>query len=116
MALQQVQGYGGTAQAAVPQRPVRAADAAAPAQTTPAPAQVFASPEQVSRAVKEIQQAVGPVAQDLQFSVDNETGRTVVRIVDSATQQVIRQIPTEEVLAISRAVGRMQGLLLRQKA
>ncbi len=118
MALQQVQGYGGTAQAAAPQKPVRAADAPAPAETkqASAPAQVSATPEQVNRAMKEIQQAVGSVAQNLQFSVDNETGKTVVRIIDSVTQEVIRQIPSEEVLAISKALGRLQGLLLRQKA
>jgi flagellar protein FlaG len=56
------------------------------------------------------------MAQDLRFTIDKETGKTVVRIIDSTTDEVIRQIPSEEVLAISKAIDRMQGLLLKQKA
>jgi flagellar protein FlaG len=56
------------------------------------------------------------VAQSVQFSVDEETGRTVVKIVDPATREVLRQIPAEELLAVARALGRMQGLLVEQEA
>jgi flagellar protein FlaG len=72
--------------------------------------------DQVKEAVQEIRRVVTPVAQSLQFSIDEATGKTVVRVVDSATQEVIRQIPSEEVLAIARALDRLQGLLLKGKA
>ena len=76
---------------------------------TPAP-----TPEQVEQAVEEIQRSVGGNNTNLRFSVDS--GRTVVTVTDTETQEVIRQIPTEEVMEISRALDRMQGLLLNGKA
>lgn len=75
-----------------------------------------ASAAQVQQAVEDVRRAVEPVARNLQFSIDEETGKTIVRVVDASTQQVIRQIPAEELLQIARALDRMQGLLLRQKA
>lgn len=74
------------------------------------------SVDQVRQALKEVQKAVAPVAQNLQFSIDSETGKTVVRVVDAMTQEVVRQIPSEEIIAIAHALDRMQGLLLKQKA
>lgn len=61
-----------------------------------------ATNEEVQSAVKEIETAVQRAKRELQFSVDDSSGRTVVTIVDSNTDEVIRKIPTEEVLAIAR--------------
>jgi flagellar protein FlaG len=60
--------------------------------------------------------AVRKLASNLLFSLDQETGKTVIKIVDSQTNEVIRQIPSEEVLAIARNLDRIEGLLLKQKA
>jgi flagellar protein FlaG len=40
----------------------------------------------------------------LQFSVDRETDIGVVTVVDSNTGEVIRQIPSEEAIAIARSI------------
>ncbi|MCC6658518.1 MAG: flagellar protein FlaG [Rhodocyclaceae bacterium] len=72
--------------------------------------------EQLEVAVEAVQKAIEPVARDLQFSIDKETGKTIISVVDAATKEVIRQIPGEEILAIARAIDRMQGLLFNQKA
>lgn len=116
MAIQPISGFGGRPQEAAPPKPARAAEASgAPPPAAPAEA-ARVSREQVEHAVRQIQKAIEPVARDLQFSIDHDTGKTVVRIVDAATNEVIRQIPSEELLEISRAMGRMQGLLLKHKA
>lgn len=73
-------------------------------------------PEQIQQAVRDLQRAVEPMANDLNFSIDRESGKTVIRVVDSATQELIRQIPSEEVMSISRALNRLAGLLVREKA
>ena len=52
----------------------------------------------------------------LEFKVDSSSKRVVVRIVDSETGQVIRQIPTEEMLAIAQSLERVPGVLIEQKA
>lgn len=77
--------------------------------------------EAVERALQEVKKAVDPMARNLQFSIDEDTGQTIVRIVDTATKEVIRQIPSEEVLAIAKALDRANGdttsgVFLKQKA
>lgn len=74
------------------------------------------SREQVQQVAQQLQRVAEPVARNLQFSVDGDTGKTVIRVVDSDTNEVIRQIPGEEILAIARAVDRLQGLLLKGEA
>lgn len=58
----------------------------------------------------------------LQFSVDDNSGTRVVRLIDSDTKEVIRQIPTEEMIKIAEHIDKIQesgkndvkGLLLKQ--
>ncbi len=52
----------------------------------------------------------------LEFSMDNESGEMMVRVIDRATREVIRQIPSEEMLAIARALDRLRGLLVNHDA
>ncbi|MCB1886715.1 MAG: flagellar protein FlaG [Rhodocyclaceae bacterium] len=72
--------------------------------------------QQLERALENIRRVVEPVAHNLQFTVDDDTGRTVVKVMDGATDQVIRQIPSEEILSIAKALDKLSGLLLEQKA
>lgn len=53
---------------------------------------------------------------NVQFDIDHSTGKTVIRVVDAVTQEVVRQMPSEETLAIARAISRMSGMLLAEKA
>lgn len=52
----------------------------------------------------------------IEFSLDQESGRTVIRMVDSETEEVLRQFPSEDLLAISRSIEKMRGLLIDAKA
>lgn len=60
--------------------------------------------------------AMQSLARGLEFSMDAESGEMLVRVIDRATRQVIRQIPSEEMLAIARALDRMRGLLVNHDA
>lgn len=71
--------------------------------------------EQLKEAVDKVSQLVRMMATDLRFSVDEVSGIHVVKVIDLATKDVIRQIPSEEMLAIARGLDRLQGLLLKQK-
>ncbi|MCB5189255.1 flagellar protein FlaG [Methylobacillus arboreus] len=75
-----------------------------------------ASKGNVEAAVKQINEFIAPIMQSIQFSTDNDSGRIVVKVVDSETQKVLRQIPSEEALAISKALDSLQGLIIRQTA
>lgn len=53
-------------------------------------------------------------AQDarLSFEKDEASGKMVVRLKDSKTGKVIRQIPPEEMLRVARAIDQYLGLLI----
>ncbi len=72
--------------------------------------------QQIAQAVEEMRSAISPVAQNLQFSIDQDIGRTIVKVVDASTDEVIRQIPSEEIVAIAKAMDKLQGLLIKQQA
>lgn len=74
------------------------------------------NPKAVTDAVNAINAQVQRVSQNLKFSVDQDSGRTVVKVVEGESGKVIRQIPSEEALAISEALEKMQGLIIEQKA
>jgi len=52
----------------------------------------------------------------LHFSVDKASGETVVRVIDTETKEVIRQIPTEELLVIAERLRETAGLLVSERA
>jgi len=81
---------------------------------TQAPASTNAA--DLTAVVEQIQQSLSKSNTGLQFSVDDSTGKTEVKVVDAQSGDVIRQIPNEEVMAISRNIGKMQGLLFHSKA
>ena len=72
--------------------------------------------EAVAAAVQSANAYVHSVSTSIQFSLDQDTGRTVVKMVDTETQEVLRQFPSEEMLAISKSIDRMQGLLINRQA
>ncbi|SFD90622.1 flagellar protein FlaG [Nitrosomonas sp. Nm166] len=74
------------------------------------------SEEQIKQAVQRIQEAVNNLAHNLHFSIDEDTGRTVIKVMDAHTEEVIRQIPTEEAIEIARTLDKVQGLLFSDKA
>ena len=67
------------------------------------------------RAAEQINKALKQFDSDIQFSVD-ENNRTNVKVIDTQTNEVIRQMPSKEMLAISQALDKFQGLLIRIKA
>lgn len=74
----------------------------------------------LEQALQDLNGYVQNVQRNLQFDVDDDSGHTVIRVVDSETDEVIRQIPSEEVLALARHLKGMneaeQGLFLKEKA
>lgn len=74
------------------------------------------SPTQIDKAMADMKRALPPMARNLQFSVDTDTGRSVIKVVDPVTKEVIRQMPSEELLAITKSLDSLSGLFVRQKA
>ena len=60
------------------------------------------SQEALEKVVSQLNAYIQNTQRDVDFSVDDATGRVVVKVIDSQSEEVIRQIPSEEMLAISR--------------
>lgn len=72
---------------------------------------------QLAEAVKEINTKLQARSQNIEFSVDSDNQRTIVKVVDQSTNEILRQIPSEEVLEIAKVIDQaLQGLLIKQKA
>ena len=56
----------------------------------------------IDEAVQDINEYIQSVQRELQFSVDEDSGRTVIKVMDLETDEVIRQIPNEEALKFAR--------------
>ncbi len=78
------------------------------------------SAAQVKAAVDSINQSMQFSNRGLTFSVDQSTKETVVKVVEEGTGTVIKQIPSEQALAIAKAIDdslqQEAGSLIRQKA
>jgi len=59
-------------------------------------------PDDLEDVVRDLNQHILQVQRELQFSVDKDSGRTVITVMDKETQEVIRQIPGEEALHFAR--------------
>lgn len=96
------------------------ADATAQARAAPEapPQQQVNEPQRadIEAAVAAAREQVRSTNSNLQFSIDEESGKTVVRVLNAATNEVIRQFPSEEMLAVARNLGRLEGVLLDKKA
>ncbi len=56
----------------------------------------------VEKAVEQLNEYAQSFQRDLKFSMDEDLGRAVVRVMDRTTQEVIRQIPNETALRLAR--------------
>ncbi|MBK7493406.1 MAG: flagellar protein FlaG [Nitrosomonas sp.] len=74
------------------------------------------SKDQVNEAVQKIQGTVDNLAHNLRFSIDEDTGKTIIKVMDVHTEEIIRQIPSEEAVEIARTLDKVQGLLFNGKA
>jgi flagellar protein FlaG len=75
------------------------------------------SPEQLKSAVETLNTVLKLSNNSLEFSIDDETHKPIVKLVDTVTGELIRQYPSDETLAISRSIDSFQqGFLLKQEA
>jgi len=102
----------GTAtQTAAPANPARATPTDQPPADT-----AFIDRRMIEEATKKVQQTVSMFNSALQFQIDQDTEKLVIKIIDTNTQEVIKQIPPQEILEIAKALDKLQGLLVREKA
>lgn len=86
-------------------------------------AQALSQPDAIEHSATQVDQAthaankqMEQLSSQIRFNVSNEAGRTIVRMVDTQTKQVLLQIPNEQMMKIAQDPAKLQGLILNQKA
>lgn len=92
-------------------RPSASAEAAPPAPVEPPAAQARAAQAEAARAAEAARRAAETASKalagkgrELTFEFDDAAGRVIVRLIDTRTREVLRQVPSPELLQIARAL------------
>ncbi|NUU35766.1 flagellar protein FlaG [Pseudomonas sp. C2B4] len=71
--------------------------------------------DELEKAVTDIQEFVQAAQRNLDFSIDDSTGRVVVKVIATETGLVIRQIPSEAALKLAQSLSDASSLLFDDK-
>ena len=75
-----------------------------------------AEQEPLENVVSNLNQLVRDLHRELQFSVDEDSGDTVIKVIDSKTDEVLRQIPSEEVMRLRQRLEEAAGVIFQDSA
>ncbi|MDO6464534.1 flagellar protein FlaG [Pseudoalteromonas carrageenovora] len=70
--------------------------------------------EQLEKVAQQLQDFMGEMNRSLQFQVDEDSGRDVIKILDKTSGDVIKQYPSEEVLSLVSKLSESAGILIDQ--
>lgn len=93
---------------AVPQVPTE--------QAQPASAPQVQAREPVEQAVSSIKAFAQSIQRNLNFALDDSSGRVVVKVTDGVSGDVIRQIPSEDALRLAESLDEVRSLLFKAEA
>lgn len=85
-----------------------------PQATAPAtsPVEVPVDREEVQEAVSRMKEYVQQTERNLDFQLDEDSGKTIIRVYDSQSSELIRQIPSELALELARKLNDEEPSLL----
>ncbi|HCJ29898.1 MAG TPA: flagellar biosynthesis protein FlaG [Pseudomonas sp.] len=70
----------------------------------------------LAQALSSIEEIAQSFSRDLDFSLDDSTGRMVIKVTDRASGDVVRQIPSEEALRLAENLEQVRSLLFKAEA
>jgi flagellar protein FlaG len=72
--------------------------------------------EQIKDALDQVNKTLKSMTNGVQFALDDETQIRIAKLVDVQTNEVIRQFPAQELIDLAKALDKLQGSLIQQKA
>ncbi|WP_432471966.1 flagellar protein FlaG [Amphritea sp. HPY] len=83
----------------------------------PSPAELSEqSAEAIHETVAAINDFMSQFKRTLNFSVDIAAGQTIIKVIDTSNDELVRQIPSEDFIEISKHIEQMNNLLFSEKA
>ena len=98
-----------SAEAQVSQRPAQATHIDATPETSPADRKT------IEDAITKIRESIGPAHSSLKIEIDPDTDGIVVKILDDQSGELIRQIPSQEMVEIAKRLDAMQGIFITKR-
>ncbi len=118
MAIDITKGLASAAPAVVPHKAVKSAEAAPRVQARQ-PVQLSTDVEQKQKALKEalaqVNKQMADNKQTLGFSQDDSISGPVIVVTNSQTGEVVRKIPSEEVIRVAHSIDALKGVLFSTK-
>jgi flagellar protein FlaG len=72
--------------------------------------------EALAVVVEQLSEVMSIMNKGLAFSVDDDSGSAIVKVMDIDTGELIRQIPNDEALELAQKLLDVKGLLMRTEA
>ena len=91
-------------------------DAAPVATVKDEPKDAQTEQDKLKMAVQESEKFVQSIKRNLEFSIDEPSGKVIVKVIASESGEVVRQIPNEEVLKLANSLNDASSLLFSAKA
>ncbi len=74
-----------------------------------------ATDEKIARITELMDNYVRSIQKDIKIQVNSDTGDILVKVISEETGKVIREIPSEEMLALAARMEEISGVLFDQK-
>ena len=74
------------------------------------------SVDRIREMVQELEKALPKVSNSLSFSVDDVLNRPVITVTDKNTGEVLRTLPSDEVLRVVHNIDKMRGIIFEGKS
>ncbi|MCG6966522.1 MAG: flagellar protein FlaG [Chromatiaceae bacterium] len=72
--------------------------------------------ESLDSMVSDLNSLVRELHRELRFSIDQDSGDTVIKVVDRETEEVVRQIPSEELMRLRKRLQEAAGVIFQDSA
>jgi len=73
------------------------------------------TPDQLAKVAQQLQDFMGDMNRSLEFLVDKDSGRDVIKVLDKGTGELLKQYPSEEVLTMISKLSDVTGNLIDTK-
>tara|TARA_R110000744_G_scaffold209762_7_gene328752 strand:- start:2966 stop:3391 length:426 start_codon:yes stop_codon:yes gene_type:complete len=70
------------------------------------------TPDQLEKVAQQLQDFMGEMNRSLEFLVDKDSGRDVIKVLDKGTGELVKQYPSEEVLTMISKLSNVTGSLI----
>lgn len=70
------------------------------------------SPENLDKVAQQLQSFMSEMNRGLEFSVDEDSGRDVIKVIDKESGETVKQFPSEQVLDIVSKLAEATGVLV----